>query len=96
MQGRSAVRSVMDDTLRILTINNFPGFSYGHPLREKFSIEGFEAAPSPDTFHGERFENDGFCSGHTSYFSEQGTLRNSFSKLSWCLRLWRFSRESKF
>ena len=70
MQGCPPVRSVVDDALRVFAINNFSGFSYRHSLRKKFSKEAFKASPSPDAFHGERFENNGFFGGHPSYFSE--------------------------
>lgn len=68
----------MHNALRVLAINDLPGFSDRDTLGKELSVEGFEAASAPNTLHGERFENNWLCIGHTPYLSEGGSLRNSF------------------
>jgi S-DNA-T family DNA segregation ATPase FtsK/SpoIIIE len=78
VQGRSPIGSVVDDALGVLTIHDLPRLSDGHALGEHLAVKSLQAASTPDAFHGERFKNNWFCVGHTSYFSEGGALRNSF------------------
>lgn len=79
VQRRAAQRSVVHDALRVLPVNDFPGFSDWHRGRQDFSKEVFKAASTPDALHGEGLKDDRF-GGHLVYFNEGAVVCNSFCK----------------